>query len=50
MAFFNSVQEFKNSCNCQGVDGKREFNGLIDVYVKTVRSDGVKVRVFLNGE
>ena len=27
--------------NLKGADGKREFNGLIDVYKKTIATDGI---------
>ena len=37
---FNFTQIY--SYRCKSSTGKRQFNGIVDVYVKTVKSDGVR--------
>ena len=40
--FVSYIVSFRLANDAKGKGGERQFNGLIDVYVKTLKSDGIQ--------
>ena len=40
--FVSYIVSFRLANDAKGKGGERQFNGLVDVYVKTLKSDGIQ--------